>query len=113
MPFLELLQLGITNTADKVWSLVIGTAPAVAVYAITKRDVRVAKDQVSTAREEAKKEFAAALVPALAAFKHELREDLLDSIEGTYLRNDVALTQFQTVRNDIARLERLVIRSST
>ncbi len=100
----EILQIAGTF-GKETWGIATAVIPALIVYGVTKRDVRIAKEHVSTAREEAKKEFTEAIAPALKTFKLEFKEELLKGMNGTYLRTQEALIHFNNIKESLARLE--------
>jgi len=112
MALAELLQLGMAGAADWAKNLASGIIPAVCVYSITKRDVKLAKEQATTAREEARREVAEALKPALNAFKYEVKDEILRGMNGTYLRTAEAKIHFDNLKDAIARIEKAVVRPS-
>ena len=57
------------------------------------------------ARDEAKKEIAEALGPALQLFKAEFTDELLKRMNGTYLRSEEARIHFTNLAEGIKRLE--------
>ncbi len=101
----ELLQVA-SSIGKETWGIATAVIPALIVYGVTKRDVRIAKEQVSTARDEAKKEFTEAITPALRTFKLEFKEELLKGMNGTYLRTQEALIHFGNIKDALARLEK-------
>ena len=80
--------------------------PAVAVYALTQRNINKHKEQTVVARDEAKKEIAEALGPALQLFKAEFTDELLKRMNGTYLRSEEARIHFTNLGDGIKRLEK-------
>ena len=81
------------------------TVPAMAVYWLTQRNLQKAKEQVNVSREEAKREVAAALTPALQLFRAEFTDDLLKRMNGTYLRSEEARIHFTNLTESIRRLD--------
>ena len=81
------------------------TVPAVAVYLLTQRNINKHKEQTVLARDEAKKEIAEALGPALQLFKAEFTDELLKRMNGTYLRSEEARIHFTNLVDSVKRLE--------
>ena len=79
--------------------------PAIAVYALTQRNINKHKEQTTVARDEAKKEVAEALGPALQLFKAEFTDELLKRMNGTYLRSEEARIHFTNLVDSVKRLE--------
>jgi hypothetical protein len=81
------------------------TIPALAVYLLTQRSISKHKEQTTVARDEAKKEIAEALGPALQLFRAEFTDELLKRMNGTYLRSEEARIHFTNLTDSIRRLE--------
>jgi len=96
---LQELSLGFVSEVGKT------LAPAIAVYLLTQRSISKHKERTVIAREEAKKEIAEALGPALQLFKAEFTDELLKRMNGTYLRSEEARIHFSNLEKSIERLE--------
>jgi hypothetical protein len=97
------LQTAMWGLSDKVfWPTISGLVPAIVVYVAGKKDISKAKEFATTAREEARKELAESLAPALNGFKLELLKDM----NGTYLRTKEALVHFNAIQHSLERLEK-------
>ncbi len=106
---MELVQVVTASGAFDVFKgFATGIIPALVVYAVTQRDVRVAKERQSTIREEARQEFSAALGPALAHFKQEFKEELLAGMNAKYLRTSEARIHFENIKETLQRLEKRI-----
>lgn len=97
-----LLQEVLTGVVPEVVKAIV---PAIAVYALTQRNINKHKEQTVIARDEAKKEIAEALAPALQLFKAEFTDELLKRMNGTYLRSEEARIHFTNLGKSIERLE--------
>ena len=82
-----------------------GTIPAVAVYFLTQRSISKHKEQTQVAKDEAKKEIAGALNPALQLFKAEFTNELLEKLRAIYMPTRETELKFDNMAKSISRLE--------
>lgn len=102
-PAAAMLQEIFTGAVPEVVKAII---PAAAVYFLTQRNINRHKEQSRDMREEARKEIAEALKPALQLFKAEFTDELLKRMNGTYLRSDEARIHFGNIADSATRLEK-------